>query len=84
MTKGKETLNAETIIAWAGFLRRSQALLAAVEGDVKAAGLPPLAWYDVLLELDRCDEQGMRPYELERVLLLPPASAVMSSSRASG
>jgi len=32
--------------------------------------LPPLAWYDVLLELERAGKAGLRPFELERALLL--------------
>ncbi|NQV84050.1 MAG: winged helix-turn-helix transcriptional regulator [Rhodospirillales bacterium] len=48
-----------------------------IEPDLKSlqsisdkAGLPPLSWYDALLELDRVGEGGMRPFELERHLLL--------------
>ena len=42
-----------------------------MEGALKAAGLPPLAWYDVLLELERAGDCGLRPFALERELLLP-------------
>jgi DNA-binding MarR family transcriptional regulator len=44
-------------------------VLAAVEAELKAAGFPPLAWYDVLLELSRAQE-GLRPFALEQELLL--------------
>jgi DNA-binding MarR family transcriptional regulator len=37
---------------------------------LKSAGLPPLAWYDVLLELERAGDKGLRPFELEREMLL--------------
>lgn len=57
--------------AWARLLKAHTQALGTVEGALKAAGFPPLAWYDVLLELDRVAETGMRPYELERELLLP-------------
>jgi len=30
-----------------------------------------LVWYDVLLELERSDKAGLRPFELEQELLLP-------------
>jgi len=33
--------------------------------------MPPLAWYDVLLELERAGRQGVRPFELQAELLLP-------------
>ena len=37
---------------------------------LKAAGLPPLSWYDVLLEISRDQDSGLRQYEIgERVLL---------------
>ena len=56
--------------AWARLVRVQQALLAVVEHDLKAAGQPPLAWYDVLLELERAEHGRLRPHELERRLLL--------------
>jgi DNA-binding MarR family transcriptional regulator len=59
--------------AWTRLLRAHQSALGRVEGALKAAGLPPLAWYDVLLELERA-EGGMRPYALEERLLLPQYS----------
>jgi DNA-binding MarR family transcriptional regulator len=57
------------IRAWARLVRAQQAVLAAVETDLKAAGFPPLAWYDVLLELSRA-QKGLRPFALEQELLL--------------
>lgn len=55
---------------WATFVRVSQAALSAVEHDLKAAGLPPLGWYDVLLELRRAGADGLRPFELQEHTLL--------------
>lgn len=62
----------ETDIAdlWARFMRVSQAVLAAVEADLKAAGYPPLAWYDALLELRRVAPEGLRQFELQEHMLL--------------
>ena len=57
--------------AWARLMRAHQAAFGHVEGALKAAGLPPLAWYDVLLELERAGDCGLRPFALERELLLP-------------
>jgi DNA-binding MarR family transcriptional regulator len=59
------------ITAWARLLKTSAKLVAAVERDLKAAGLPPLGWYDALLELHRAGGQGLRPSDLEREMLLP-------------
>lgn len=62
---------AETVVrAWARLLRAQTKLLESVERDLKAAGLPPLAWYDVLLELHRAGADGLRPHEIEARLLL--------------
>ncbi len=56
--------------AWIALLRSQQLLLARVEAALKAADLPPLAWYDVLLELSREPETELRQFEIgERVLL---------------
>lgn len=59
-----------TITAWARLMRAQQALLERVETDLKAAQLPPLGWYDVLLEINRADGGRLRQFEVgEKVLL---------------
>jgi DNA-binding MarR family transcriptional regulator len=60
----------DAILAWARLVRVSQAVLAKVEADLKAAGFPPLSWYDALLELRRAGPGGLRPYQLQGHLLL--------------
>jgi DNA-binding MarR family transcriptional regulator len=60
----------QAVLAWTQLIKAERLALARVEAALKQAGLPPLAWYDVLLELERTGEQGMRPFELERTLLL--------------
>jgi DNA-binding MarR family transcriptional regulator len=58
------------VTAWARLLRAQQALLERVEADLKAAELPPLAWYDVLLELSREQSGRLRQFEVcDKVLL---------------
>jgi len=57
--------------AWARLMRAHQAALAHVEGALKAADLPPLAWYDVLAALEAAGTCGLRPFTLERELMLP-------------
>jgi len=59
------------IVAWARLLKASAKMLDAVERDLKQAGLPPLAWYDALLELHRARPDGLRPGDLEKEMLLP-------------
>ena len=56
--------------AWTRLERAHRAALATVEGRLKEAGLPPLAWYDVLLELERAGAPGLRPFELPKTMLL--------------
>jgi DNA-binding MarR family transcriptional regulator len=56
--------------AWARLVRVEQALLGRIEEDLKAAGLPPLVWYDVLLELVREPGDRLRHRDLHRRMLL--------------
>lgn len=65
-----ERLPPSTTRAWARLMTAQQLALSSVERDLKAAGLPPLVWYDVLLELERAPGQVLRPFELERAMLL--------------
>ena len=55
-----------TVTAWARLIRAQQAMLERVEADLKTAGLPPLAWYDVLLELNRTDGAAAAPIRNRR------------------
>jgi DNA-binding MarR family transcriptional regulator len=56
--------------AWARLMNAQRLTLAAVEHALKVADLPPLDWYDVLLEVERAGDDGLRPFELERAMLL--------------
>jgi len=60
-----------TVDAWVRLVRAQRVALSAVETALKKAALPPLGWYDALLELERAGGDGMRPFELEKRLLLP-------------
>lgn len=61
----------ESVTATWVALHRSQAVvLGAVEADLKREGLPPLVWYDVLLELRRAEPDGLRSGVLEQRMLL--------------
>jgi DNA-binding MarR family transcriptional regulator len=65
----KEPSNA-VVGAWVRLMRAQQSALLRIERAFREAKLPPLAWYDVLLELDRAGEKGLRPVQLERQMLL--------------
>ncbi len=64
-------LTETTFRAWLRLLRAQQVAMARVEADLKQAGLPPLPWYDALLELEHAGDGGLRPSELEKELMLP-------------
>jgi DNA-binding MarR family transcriptional regulator len=57
------------ILAWARLERAHRAAQGTVEARLKKAGLPALAWYDVLLELERAGAEGLRPFELQKAML---------------
>jgi len=65
-----EMLSQTVIRAWARLMKAQRLAFDSIEGELKAAGLPPLAWYDVLLEIERSGGEGLRPFEMERAMLL--------------
>ncbi len=60
----------ESIQAWIHLYQAHRLLLEKVEHSLKCKGLPPLAWYDVLLELHREKSRGLRQYEIGEKILL--------------
>lgn len=63
------TSSDSVIRAWARLERAHRTAQSTVEARLKKAGLPPLAWYDALLELERADPAGLRPFELQKEML---------------
>jgi DNA-binding MarR family transcriptional regulator len=57
--------------AWVALNRAQRYVFEAVEAELKSAGLPPLAWYDVLLELWREPGGRLRQSDLEHKMLFP-------------
>ena len=55
--------------AWAVLLTAHAVLVERIEAALAAAGLPPLAWYDVLWELEKADGR-LRMAELARRVVL--------------
>lgn len=70
MSKRSIRPSPEAVAAWAGLHAVSTRLLHKAEAALKAAGLPPLSWYDVLHALAGAGKDGLRPYELQERLLL--------------
>jgi len=59
-----------TLHAWVELHRSHRRLIDKVAVELKHNRLPPLDWYDVLLELRRAGEQGLRQFEIgDRILL---------------
>lgn len=57
-------------MAWATLVRAEQVLVEQVEADLKAADLPPLSWYDVLIEVYWAKGEPLRQFEIaERCLI---------------
>lgn len=63
--------NPSHVDLWIQLSRAQSLILRKVEDALKAAKLPNLSWYDVLLEVERSDPDGLRPFELEEKMLLP-------------
>src|SRR5687767_11984640 len=50
--------------AWPLFVTSHAAVVARIEAELAAAGLPELAWYDVLWAIERAPQQRLRLHEL--------------------
>lgn len=61
----------KAIETWVRLVRTETEVLDRVNAALRATGLPPLVWYDVLLELQRAGEPGLRQYEVGARTLLP-------------
>ena len=66
---GKQPSDA-VVDAWIALMRAQQVTLLTIERAFREAKLPPHAWYDALWELDRAGAGGLRPFEIERRMLI--------------
>lgn len=76
MAKHGDWRSDEGILAWSAFLRAHAAVVRRIEADLEAGAGLPLAWYDVLLELNAAPGRRMRMQALGE-------AAVLSRSRVS-
>jgi DNA-binding MarR family transcriptional regulator len=60
----KGSRDALSTAAWAKFLTVHAVVVDAIEARLKAARLPPLAWYDVLWALERAPDGRLRMADL--------------------
>ena len=69
-TNTKVPIDEDQLAAWRAFLRAHSTMLRRISRDLEEAGLPPLAWYDVLAALRDAPDRNLKQVELaERVLL---------------
>ncbi len=60
---------AEETALWVALNDAQRSIYRSMDSTLKAEDLPPLRWYDVLWALERAKGAGVRPFELERLLI---------------
>jgi len=63
-------LDQDRAAAWRGLITANALVLEKIERALVEAGLPPLGWYDVLLELSGAPAGRLRMHELARAVVL--------------
>src|SRR3954447_20892655 len=58
------------LVAWRTFITAHAAVIGRIERDMVAAGVIPLTWYDVLIELYEAPERRLRLHELADAVVL--------------
>lgn len=67
--------------AWARFVTAQAMLLERIEAAFAAAGLPPLAWYDVLWILENAEGNRLRSAELARKAVVSRSNVTRLTER---
>jgi len=67
--------------AWAVLLAAHATLIEKIEAALAEAKLPPLAWYDVLWELEKADGGKLRMHELARRIVLSRSNLTRLADR---
>src|SRR6267154_110772 len=67
--------------AWAVLLAAHATLIEKIEAALAEAKLPPLAWYDVLWELEKADGGKLRMHELARCIVLSRSNLTRLADR---
>ena len=67
--------------AWAVLLTAHATLVEQIEAALAAADLPPLAWYDVLWELEKAEGGKLRMHELARRVVLSRSNLTRLADR---
>ena len=67
-------LDDDTLATWRAFLNAHARVTRAIGRDLADAGLPDLAWYDLLWTLYRAPGRSLRVNELAREVVLSPTA----------
>jgi DNA-binding MarR family transcriptional regulator len=67
-------IDEDTLATWRAFLNAHAHVTRRIRRDLAAAGLPDLAWYDLLWAVYRQPEHGLRVNELAREVVLSPTA----------
>lgn len=67
--------------AWARFVVAQALLLERIEAALAAAGLPPLAWYDVLWILENAENGRLRMHDLARQAVVTRSNVTRLTDR---
>jgi len=65
----KMMLNPSIELAWTRLVAAERIVVEQIEEEVRSHDLPPLAWYDVLLELWRRPDRRLRQSDLQAAIL---------------
>src|SRR3954469_17570573 len=65
-----DELDERRLAAWRTFITAHAAVIGRIERDMAAAGVIPLTWYDVLIELYEAPGRRMRLHELADAVVL--------------
>ncbi len=57
-------------VVWRAFITAHALVMERIERELAEVGLPPLGWYDVLLELSVAPDRRLRMHELARAVVL--------------
>jgi DNA-binding MarR family transcriptional regulator len=63
-------MDEDDLATWRAFLRAHAVLIQRIEQELKALGLPPLSWYDVLWPLHQAEGKRLRINELAEQVVL--------------
>ena len=66
---------------WLALNLAQRSVYRTMDSALKAKGLPPLRWYDVLWAIERADDRGLRPFELEKLLIFDQSNLSRLISR---